>query len=232
MNADYTLLSGNKRQPLQVTLSLLQLLALMSELVPATYLQRLVKLWWIVILCSLAGGGGGFIVSRLKSPIYEAKAIFNVSIDLAMVPIKQRPLPLHDEDIALASLHGTMVNPAVIQHVFDEAARQGIALSWTDLMSNYTIERKNTIWELRFRSANPQVAQAVVSWWASKTYEQALAFQAERKIPHYVVFSPPLIPELPSQPVYYYPIQLLLAGGMIGFLAALMAVDQFARRTG
>lgn len=202
----------------------------MDELLPSHYLGRLIKLWWIVVICTLLGGTGGYLISRVKQPVYEAKAIFHVSIDLTLVPFRQQPLELHDEDLALASLHGAMLNPEVIQALFEAAQSQKINLNWDELIQNYTVERKNTLWELRYRSFDPQIAYTVVSIWAEKTYEKACALQIEQKIPRYVIFSPPLIPGPPSQPVYYHQLQLFLAGGGIGLLAGLFAVDLAAKQ--
>jgi hypothetical protein len=200
----------------------------MSELTPISYLYRLVKFWWIVILCTLIGGGAGFAFSRLNPPIYEAKAIFHVSLDLEQMAQIDPPLGLNEEDIALASVHGTIMHPDVVTSLFAEANSKGIFLTWEEITLNYTIERKNTIWELRYRSTDSQVAHTVVNIWAAKTYDKVILLQTEQKIPGFVIINPPLIPDLPGQPVYFNLIQLLLAGGMIGFLIALFIVDLLA----
>ena len=203
----------------------------MKELSPLLYFNRLIRFWWIVVLCTLAGGAAGFIYSRIKPPVYEARAIFNISIDLKKVPVKQQPIELHDEDIALASLWGTMLSPEVLDYLIEAARKQNITLDWNIISKNYTVERKNSIWELRYRNNDPQVAQTVVSLWATEAYEVALQLQVDQKIPDYVIFTPPLIPEPPDQPVYYGLYRLLLAGGLIGLLIGLLGVEQVARRS-
>ena len=93
----------------------------------------------------------------------------------------------------------------------------------------YTIERKQDVWELRYRNTDPQVAQEVVGGWAEIGYQTMLSWQETGKIPDYVIFQPPATGLLPQAPVVYDRNKVILAGALIGFIVGIIVTNLISR---
>ncbi len=81
----------------------------MQEFAPLQHFNRILHLWWVMLVAALIGGLVGFIFSRLHPPLYQASATFSVNIDLDKVPVQ--PLELYDEDIALSNTQAVLFRP-------------------------------------------------------------------------------------------------------------------------
>jgi len=192
--------------------------------------QRIASYWWLIPLAALLGGLGGLLFSLAHAPVYEARAVFFVTIDLTRIPNPLKPLEQNEEDLALAATLGALMRPDVIQFVLDEASRQSISLNRASLLKDSAIERRGTFWDLRFHSTNPKTAQLLVNTWATKGYETMLDMQKNDQIAPYILYHPPELAELPITPVNYTRSRLLLAGGLVGLIAGLLLADCFSER--
>lgn len=191
-----------------------------DEFSPLLEIQRLARLWWLMVLTAVIGGLLGFAFSRLNPPEYEAVATFFVSVDLTKTP-KPR-LELHDEDLALATTNAVIMSPPVIDHVLAEAKEMGQALDRTALLRAVSVERRHAFWELRYRSTDPAIAQTMANLWAEKTYEQILVWQEDGRAVSYLIFSAPTLAGLPDSPVRFDTNRLVLAGSMLGWLIGIL----------
>jgi uncharacterized protein involved in exopolysaccharide biosynthesis len=195
----------------------------MRELVPLDHFYLFIRYWWLVVIATLIGGVIGFVFSNLRTPQYEAAAIFYLNIDLNKV--KEPPLPLHDEDLALSMIQGALLHPQVIDDLVQELKKSDPQLDSGKLLANYVLERKNDIWELRYRDPDPLVAQRIVNLWAGKGYEKYLAQKKDGTIPSYVISNEPLLSGTPTKPSTYPPTQIILAGSMLGFLIGILILE-------
>jgi uncharacterized protein involved in exopolysaccharide biosynthesis len=195
-----------------------------NEFSPYEYFNHVIDLWWLVALATILGGVFGFIFYRLHAPVYEATATYIVSIDLDRFPFQgvREDMIQYNEDLALNSTKGALLSQEVQDEVISQLKTQGISLTPNDLLQNYTIERKQDIWELRFRNQDPLVAQEVVNTWARIGYQAMLSWQESGKAPDYVVFQPPTMALLPQEPVLYDRNKVILAGAMIGFIVGIL----------
>lgn len=202
-----------------------------SEFSAFLFINRTLKLWWLVFLAALVGGALGFVFFYLHPPVYEATATYFVTLDLDRFPMQglKPELIQYNEDMAVNTTEGALISDKVIKEVLSQVQSAGISLSYADLIQNYTIERKHDLWELRYRSHTPPEAQMVVNTWAQIGYQEMLVWQASGLAPAYVIFQPPSQALIPTQPVLYGRNNLMLAGALIGFIVGIILSYRFGR---
>jgi hypothetical protein len=195
-----------------------------NEFSPYEYFERLMSLWWLVLLAIILGGTLGFIFYHLHPPVYEATATYFVTIDLNRFPIQgvREDLIQYNEDMAINTTQGALLSPEVLNSVILQLTTSGKSLTAKDLLQNSSIERKHDIWELRYRSTVPLDAQVIVNTWAQIGYQGMLSWQASGKAPEFVIFQPPSQALLPQTPVFYGRNNLILAGALIGLIAGII----------
>jgi len=107
----------------------------------------------------------------------------------------------------------------------------GISLTPNDLINNSTIERKQELWELRYRSQDPQQAKVIVDTWAKLGYEAMLSWQESGKAPDYVKFNPPTLADIPLHPIVYDRNKVIFAGALIGFIVGIITASLISQPT-
>jgi len=202
-----------------------------NEFSPYEYFLRVISFWWLVLLLTILGGTLGFVFFHLHPPIYEATATYFVTLDLNRFPTfgAREDLIQYNEDMALSTTEGALISTEVLNNVIVQLKNLGISLTAMDLLKNSTIERKQDIWELRYRSKDPSIAQAVINTWAQIGYQAMLSWQTSGKAPDYVIFQSPSQALIPQQPVLYGRNNLILAGTLIGFIAGIITSTLLSR---
>jgi len=193
---------------------------MMPELNPGEQFRRLLRSWWIVALSMLAFGAVGYLIHTLRQPVYEATARYEVWIDFNYLTTT-REFTEYDEDLSINAVGNSFVAPAVIQQVSDEALKQGWMKAANEIFLNYRLERKHSTWELRYKSADPQIAMSMVNFWAQAGYQYLLGLEKTGKIPAYVRFSEPTLAVLPAAPVRFGRNNFVLAGSLFGLVVGI-----------
>lgn len=203
-----------------------------NEFSPQRYISRVMDFWWVVLLATMVGGALGYLFFHLHAPVYEATSTFFVTLDMDHFPILDTRADIiqYDKDMALNTTEGALLSTEALNEVVRQAKGQGYTLTIADLLDNYTIERKHDVWELRYRSQDPQFARSIVNIWAQVGYQAMLSWQSSGKAPHYVIFQPPRLALLPQQPVLYGRNNLVLAGALIGFITGIFLSSLLVRR--
>ncbi len=202
-----------------------------NEFSPYEYFNRVIGLWWIVALTTFIGGVFGYIFFHLHPPMYEATATYIVTIDLNRFPFQgvREDLIQYNEDMALNTTQNALLSREVRDQVTSQLNSMGIPITNTDLINNSTIERKQDVWELRYRSENPQQAQKIVDMWAKIGYQAMLSWQEAGKAPDYITFNSPTLSVIPYEPVVYNRNKVVLAGALIGFIFGVIATSLISR---
>ena len=200
------------------------------EFSPYRYFSQVLNFWWLVLITTFLGGALGFVFYQLHPPVYEATATFFVTIDLTHFPIQgvREDLIQYNEDMAINTTEGALLSTGTINDLLNQLTATGISLTKKDVLQNYTIERKHDIWELRYRSQVPADAQTIVNTWAQIGYQAMLSWQATGKAPAYVVFQPPTMAIIPTQPIIYGRNNLMLAGVLIGLIVGIILSTRFS----
>jgi uncharacterized protein involved in exopolysaccharide biosynthesis len=207
------------------------MMAAEDEFVPFDYFTRLARFWWVVVLCAVLGGAVGLVIHRLKPPVYEAQAVLTASIDFNKIdfmhPTAQTPVPYqfsqYDEDIALSVVESSLRQ--VVPQVVIFAQQNGIQADATGLLAQATIERKHAYWELRYRNADPVLAQKVVNYWAETGFSDLKAKRSAGQVQPYVTFDLIQLADLPKNPAYFQTNSFVLAGAILGLIAGLLAAN-------
>ncbi len=203
------------------------------EFSPHEYFNRIFNYWWIVLLATIVGSVFGFAFYQLHAPMYEATATYFVTLDLTRFPIQagREDTIQYNEDMALNTTGGALLSTNTLDDVVLKAQGSGIKLTAQDLLNNYTIERKQDLWELRYRNQDPRTAQQVTNMWAESGYQEMLRWQQTGLTPTYVILQSPTLALLPQRPVVYGRNNVLLAGAMIGFIAGIVIAVVLSHRT-
>jgi len=202
-----------------------------NEFSPYEYFNRVIGLWWLVALTTFIGGIFGYIFFHLHPPLYEATATYIVTIDLNRFPIQgvREDLIQYNEDMALNTTQNALLSLEVRDQVIAQLNSKGIPITNTDLINNNTIERKQDVWELRYRSENPQQAQEIVDTWSKIGYQAMLSWQESGKAPDYITYNSPTVSVTPYEPVLYDRNKIILAGALIGFIVGVIATSLISR---
>jgi uncharacterized protein involved in exopolysaccharide biosynthesis len=200
-----------------------------NEFVPIEHFYRILKYWWIVALFIIIGGAVGYVIHLLQPPVYEATAVFHVTIDFSKVGDIQ--LSQYDEDLALSVVEQIVYyNNEIHDLIQQEPAFQEAELDFFAWVKNITLERRHAFWRISYKHMDPYVAQALVNRWAELGYEAMSSRQEAGEVASYVVFSPPALAELPQEPAMYGRNQMIVAGSLIGFIIGILFTDWYAYR--
>lgn len=195
-----------------------------NEFSPYEYFNRVIGLWWLVALATFLGGAFGYLFYHLHPSEYEATATYIVTIDLNRFPFQgvREDLIQYNEDLAVNSTQNALLSQEVLDKLITQLKTLGISLTKNDIIKNSTIERKQDVWELRYRSQDPLVAQKIVDTWSEIGYQAMLSWQESGKTPDYVIFQSPTQADIPQEPVVYDRNKVILAGALIGFIFGIL----------
>jgi uncharacterized protein involved in exopolysaccharide biosynthesis len=196
----------------------------MKEFTPLDEFSHLFRYWWLLAVCMLLGGLAAFLFHKANPPLYEATAIITAIIDMETFPFKdvREDLIQYNEDMALGTVEGALRSAEVIQALVSDAQAQGIPLDANILAKASTIERKHAIWEVRYRSSDPVMAQTVANRWMEIGYEAMQTWQSDGRMPAFVILETPTPAYLPTEPIAYQLNSLLLAGIAAGLIVGVL----------
>jgi uncharacterized protein involved in exopolysaccharide biosynthesis len=199
----------------------------MQEFTPLSHFFNYFKYWWIAVLTALLGGVMGLLFSRVHAPVYEAVATIVVNVDFNKVT--KFPVERQDEELALYNVQVALLDLQTINSVIQIASRQNISIDTSLLLKNYTIERKLTFWELRYRDTDPEKAQKIANLWLEEGRKTFLAMQDSERIPDYVIIQGVTPAENPQTPILFRSIWLLVAGGVIGLVGGILFIEALGK---
>lgn len=152
-----------------------------SEFTPRESIERALGSWWIIVLLMVAGALLGWVFSLFHTPIYEASASLNGSLDitkwLTAIPESQAQITSEEAQIDAAFNSAEMIisSAEVENAVLSDLNAAGVRMSLSDLQKSMSLERKKSLWELRVRSKDPQLAAQIANLWQQKGLAQVQA---------------------------------------------------------
>ncbi len=111
------------------------------------------------------GGSVGWLYHRTRPPVYEAEAVFYVSIDFTQTG----ELTQFEEDHAVSGIAALVYSDSVLERVIATAEARQIQIDRSSLLANSGLERKQAEWTLWVRDRDPPVAVALTDIWADQT---------------------------------------------------------------
>lgn len=206
-----------------------------DEFDPVKTFNHLIMGWWKIVVAAILGGLLGLAVSFVLPPIYQAEAIFHTGLDFTeinfenLVDENNEPLKFtqYDEDLALQVIQRVLL--AELPAAYDYARSLDPSIDFPTFQKDQQIQRYHALWYLRYRHRDPQVAQAIVNYWADRANTTLQDAQAAEQAEPFVIVEQVTEAGLPQTPLYQNRNTLVLAGTVIGFLVGVLAVDFKAR---
>lgn len=206
-----------------------------DEMDPVITFNNLLRGWWKIVLLAVIGGVVGWVVSFLMPPTYQAEATFHASLDFTQINFENmvgeygHPLIFtqFDEDIALQVVERVLL--AERQAALQYARTLDPTLDGKTFWDNMQIQRYLGRWQLRYRHEDPEIAQAIVNYWASIGMDALLEAQASGRAETFVIISQVSDADLPQTPMYRNRPVLILAGMIVGLLSGIILVDLKSR---
>jgi len=204
----------------------------MSDMLdPVSSLKNIFRNWWKIALIAYLFSLVGLVASYLLPAKYEAEAVISASIDFTeinfenLVNEKNKPAEFsqYDEDLALEVVESTLIKDK--DAAFAYAQKLDPSLTLDEFTRDSQITRYMAKWTLRYRHANPEVAQQIVNYWVNLGMEDLIVAQAEGEAESFVIVD--LIREatLPTKPIYQMRGTLVLAGALAGMVIGVLVVD-------
>lgn len=138
----------------------------MKEFFPSKAIENVFRLWWLLLILIILGGGASWIFHLLQPPIYEAQATITMSIDFTQAG----PMSQYEEDYTFNAAGAWIASTVTQEQIVARAQEQGIEITAEQLNGIMFLEIKQSIWELRIRHSDPQIAAALANIWAEEAY--------------------------------------------------------------
>jgi Chain length determinant protein len=162
----------------------------MNDLSPLDMLKMMLHRWWMLVALILLGGVAGWIFSLFRHPVYEATAVYQVSldeqqlVDRGLVAADTLPLQFADQNLYLSPAADLFYDPTVQSSVVAGARSQNIQLQESDFNPGvFYLDRRGEQWFVTVRSADPDAAVRLADLWlaaadAALRDAQAHAYQS------------------------------------------------------
>jgi uncharacterized protein involved in exopolysaccharide biosynthesis len=132
-----------------------------NEFSPRRVYFCMVRRWWWVVVCVLAGALAGWSLSALRPPLFESRTVFSFNIDYTLSGV----LTDIQEDQALEAVGDLMRSSELKAKVLSEAALAGINLKDGDIRDSVYIERRNNAWLVIVRRPDGAQAEKIAGLW-------------------------------------------------------------------
>lgn len=144
----------------------------MNDLSPLDMLERTLRRWWMLAVLMVLGGAVGWTLSLFQHPIYEATAVYQVSLDeqqlvvRGLVAAEKLPLLFEDQNIYLSPAANMFDDFTVRANLVVDARSSNIQLQESDFNpSNFYVDRRGKQWFVTVRSADPAMAARLADLW-------------------------------------------------------------------
>lgn len=157
----------------------------MNDLLPLELLGRALSRWWLLVALMLLGGAAGWVISQFRHPVYEATAVYQVTldeqqlVDRGLLTADKLPLQFADQNIYLTPAADMFYDPAVRAKLVADASSQNIQLQQTDFNGiDFYLDRHGMQWFVTVRSTDPATADRLADLWLAVTDAALRAAQA------------------------------------------------------
>jgi hypothetical protein len=125
------------------------------------WLESLASHWYVLVVAMIIGGLLGWGATLLKAPVYEANAVFTVTIDYTQTGA----LTDVEEDQAMRGVGDIIFSDEVVSAALEHLQDEGLALSRDEFFDDAVFDREEFRWAIRYRDADPQLAHQVLHAW-------------------------------------------------------------------
>lgn len=148
----------------------------MNDLSPGEMLERTIRFWWVIAAAMILGGIAAWGFTLSHPPVYEATAVYNVSVDVEMLAGEQHltptqvPTDFNSLNVYLAPAADVFYQPEVRNRLVADASAQGIPLKYSDInAADFYQDRRGIRWLLSVRYTDPVKAAKLANLWVAAT---------------------------------------------------------------
>lgn len=134
-----------------------------SEFAPLDHFRDLLRFWWVIVLLGIAGGVFGYEINQTRTPVYESKAVFTVSLDFVQTGL----LTDVEEDQAINAVTDAIGSTNVMQMVVDSLKTKNLDISLDELQGIATVDRQGFQIAIHANLADAQKAKDIADTWAT-----------------------------------------------------------------
>lgn len=124
-------------------------------------LKSITAHWYWLVIAMIVGGLLGWGATIFKDPIYEADAVFTVTIDYTQTGA----LTDVEEDQAMRGVGDIIFSDEVVSNTLAALKSEGMELSREEFFDDAIFDREEFRWAIRYRDANAETALRVVNAW-------------------------------------------------------------------
>ena len=125
------------------------------------FLKAIGTRWYWLVIAMIAGGLLGWGATSFKHPLYEADAVFTVTIDYT----RTGALSDVEEDQAMRGVGDIIFSDEVVSDALAVLKNQGMTLSRDEFFDDAVFDREEFRWAIRYRDADAETALRVVNAW-------------------------------------------------------------------
>ena len=129
---------------------------------PADIFIRSVKLWWVVVIFSIAGGGLSYVIHGLLPPVFSSRVIITTSINFA----KTGPLTDEKQDQAINAARDVILSNTVKEAVLSQALDQGFEFNLEEFENAHFSDRMGFDIVIGIEANDPNMAAFITNIWA------------------------------------------------------------------
>lgn len=124
-------------------------------------LKTVASHWYVMVSAMILGGLLGWGATVFKAPVYEANAVFTVTIDYTQTGA----LSDAEEDQAMRGVGDIIFSDEVVSAALDALKTEGLDISKDEFYDDAVFDREEFRWAIRYRDADPQTAYQVLHAW-------------------------------------------------------------------
>ncbi len=131
-----------------------------QEFSPLDSAERALAHWWVMVVLMVVGGLGGWVIHLFLPPVFEAGAVVTVSMDF-----EKRELTQFEQDYAFGAARDVIASNSVMNIVIADAQSNGYSIDPARFHRDFYLEGRQSVWELRVRDRDPNIAAALANIW-------------------------------------------------------------------
>ncbi|BAJ64948.1 hypothetical protein [Anaerolinea thermophila] len=139
-----------------------------AEFSPRLEGERLLRRWWMLVLCAFLGALMAFVYSLRTATEYEVSFSVLTGIDQTTAG----ELTQYEEDVMFEAVGYILYSPDTLAQIAALAQEQGIALTPADLRDSSSVERRLNEWRVRLHRPHPQEAETLGRLWMQWSWDE------------------------------------------------------------
>lgn len=130
--------------------------------------ERLLRRWWVLIVCAFLGALGAYLYSLRAATEYEVSFSLLTGIDQTTAG----ELTQYEEDVMFEAVGYILYSPDTLAQVAALAQQQGMDLTPADLRDSSSVERRLNEWRVRLHRPSPQEAETLGRLWMQWAWDE------------------------------------------------------------